>query len=103
MRIPVPRNRLVALTVLGMVLTGGLGLALASPSLLPGDDGPPAQPNASSASLGADAPTPNPDFTPAVQSQPAGGDDHEEYEDHEYGEEEHEEDEYREVEYEDDD
>jgi len=84
MRLPVPRNRLVALTILGMVLTAGLGVALASPSLVLGEDPDPA--TDASPTLGPDAPTPNPDFTPAAQSTGYDGE-HEEYEDHDDDEE----------------
>lgn len=84
MRIPVPRNRLVALTLVGVVLTGGLSVALASPALIPdadegADDGDPG--------LAADAPAPNENFTPDVRSQYAGDDESEEHEEYEeYGE-----------------
>lgn len=92
MNIPVPNNRLVALTLAGALLTtvvaGGLavpGLGLASP----GDTASaPTGANASGQQVAADAPTPNQDFTPAVQTQ--SGYEDGEHED-EYGEEEHEE------------
>ena len=89
MRIPVPRNRLVALTLLGIALTGVLTVVLANPSVL-GDDRSEQQPSASQASVGAsgDVPTPNPNFTPAVQQQSA----YEDHEEHEY--EEHEDDDH---------
>lgn len=79
MRIPVPQNRLVALTLLGIALTALLSVALASPSLLPApddDDG-----DGEDRALGPDAPEPNADFTPAVRDR---GDDRDEYEEHEY-------------------
>jgi hypothetical protein len=83
MNVPVPRNRLIALTVLGVVLTGLVSVTLASPTLLFGDAGD-AQPENSN-TLASDAPTPNESFTPAVQSQDGGGDSEEEerYEEHE--------------------
>ena len=98
MNVPVPRNRLVALTLFGVVFTGLVSVTLAAPNLLPGDDGPDSGQGQSDA-LASDAPTPNENFTPAVQSQ--GGDDgedeeeHEEYEDEddEHDESEHDEDE----------
>ena len=100
MRIPVPTNRLVSLTLAGAVLTGVVALALAAPGLglvdsTMTDDGSPA--------VASDAPTPNEDFTPAVQSGGDGGeheDYEEEYEEHEEEYEEHEE--YEAEEYEDD-
>ncbi|WP_254761538.1 hypothetical protein [Natrinema marinum] len=93
MRAPLPTNRLVSLTLAGAVLTAVVALALAAPGLgLVGDaptDGPTSTP------LASDAPTPNADFTPAVDTQ--GGEYEDEYEDHEeddYEEDEHDEDEY---------
>jgi hypothetical protein len=84
MRLPVPRNRLVALTILGMVLTAGLGVALASPSLVLGENPDPT--TDASPALGPDAPSPNHDFRPAAQSTGYEGD-HEVYEDHDDDEE----------------
>lgn len=85
MRLPVPNNRLVAFTLVGALLTtlvaGGLafpGLGLGQPADQISDDtnGP--------QQAGADAPTPNQDFTPAVQTQSGYDEDHEEeYEEHE--------------------
>lgn len=91
MRIPVPTNKLVAFTLAGalltMVVAGGLavpGLGLASPSdtasAATGTNGSVAQ------QVAADAPTPNQNFTPAVQTQSG-------YEEGEHEGEEHEEDE----------
>lgn len=77
MRLPIPTNRLVALTLLGAVLTTLLAAGLTAPSIFPGTD-PTADP-AQSGTLSADAPTPNPDFTPAIQRAP-GGEEHEEWE-----------------------
>ncbi|MFB6170807.1 MAG: hypothetical protein ABEJ06_06625 [Haloarculaceae archaeon] len=91
MRVPLPRNRLVALALLGALLTGAVSLGLASPALWSGADAPDAG-GAASQQLANDAPTPNADFTPAVQTQSAGG----EHEEHEAYEEEHEEEEHEE-------
>ena len=93
MRIPVPTNRLVSLTLAGAVLTSVVALALAAPGLGVGIDSLADDENPTVAS---DAPTPNEDFTPAVQS--GGG----EHEDDEYDEHEEYEDEYEEYEEEDD-
>jgi len=91
MRIPVPTNKLVAFTLAGALLTtvvaGGLafpGLGLASS----GDTASaPTGTNASEQQVAADAPTPNQDFTPAVQTQSGYEDDEHEEEEHEEGEE----------------
>lgn len=86
MRIPVPNDRLVAFTLVGAVLTAVVagGLAFPIPGLTgPGDGGTvtdrtPAGPS----NAAADAPTPNQDFTPAVQTRSGDGDgDDERYED----------------------
>lgn len=112
MRLPVPRNRLVTLTILASVLTLAVTVGLAYPSLIPGT-GPPqdadvvladsnpsstieeapaastdaststaaaATPDAGDArftpegapSTAAPPPTPNPNFTPAVQTTTGG-------------------------------
>jgi len=83
MQLPLPTNRLVALTLAGAVLTAVVAVGLASPSLFgadtagaTGSDAPPG----ASAQLPPDAPTPNTQFTPAVQT-PSG--EHEEYEGYE--------------------
>lgn len=110
MRIPIPTNRLVALTLVGALLTGIVSLGLASPSLLTGsnaaDDalGAGAQPGGSG-QLAGDAPTPNPDFTPAVQTATGYEDDeHERFEDDDHDEYEGDDEEYEgdDDEYEDD-
>lgn len=86
MRVPLPRNRLVALTLVGALLTGAVAVGLALPGL--GLQ----QPDSGSADAGAqtslptDAPTPNENFTPAVQQSGGGGEheaDEHEYEEHE--------------------
>lgn len=82
MRIPVPRNRLVALTLLGVALTGILSLALASPAVIPSTDNSDGQNH-----IEQDAPSPNPDFTPDVQSQQSDHKEHEEYGEYEEHEE----------------
>ena len=98
MRIPVPTNRLVSLTLAGAVLTGAVALALAAPGLGLGVDSLTDNENPTVAS---DAPTPNEDFTPTVQS--GGEHEDDEYEDHEEDEEDEEDEEYEDHdEYEDD-
>lgn len=88
MRIPVPRNRLVALTLLGALLTTVVagGLVVGDNVSLGDHDDAPATDAPHTAS--ADSPTPNDDFTPAVQTQSG----HEEEEEHEYHEDDEEED-----------
>lgn len=107
MRIPVPNNKLVAFTLAGALLTAVVAGGLALPGIGLGQVGEQSDspgPSASNASQQAasDAPTPNQDFTPAVQTQSGYEDEeHEEYEEHEDeeeyddegGDEEHEEDE----------
>jgi len=108
MRIPLPTNRLVAMTLAGalltMVVAGGLafpGLGLGS--LSDGDIGV----TTGDQQAAGDAPQPNESFTPAVQTGGEGesGDgEYEEYEENEYeDDEEYEEEEegYEEEEYED--
>ncbi|MEF8777402.1 MAG: hypothetical protein V5A36_00680 [Natronomonas sp.] len=102
MRIPVPNNRLVAFTLVGALLTTVVAVGLAAPGLgfgLGTDSPGEAVGTESGASeqIAADAPEPNQDFTPAVQTQ-SSYEEHEEYEegyeddDHdEYEDEEHEE------------
>jgi hypothetical protein len=108
MRLPVPNDRLVAFTLVGALLTtlvaGGLafpGLGLGQPSEPVGDD------TSGSPQAGADAPTPNQGFTPAVRTQSGDVEDHEgeeheeeEHEGEEYEGEEHEGEEYEEDEHE---
>jgi len=72
-RVPLPRNRLVALTLAGAVLTALVAAGLAFP--VPGvtqaadsDSGPTDATPESGSQAAAPAPTPNADFTPAVQS-----------------------------------
>lgn len=93
MHIPVPDNKLVAFTLAGALLTALVAGALAVPGvgLTPADDGTDGSgPNSSYQGTG-DAPTPNQEFTPAVQQ--SGGED-EEYEGEEYEGEEYEDEEY---------
>ncbi|WP_434529931.1 hypothetical protein ACODNH_00420 (plasmid) [Haloarcula sp. NS06] len=97
MRLPVPNNRLVAFTLVGALLTTLVAGGLAFPGLGLGQLADPVSDDINGPQqVGADAPTPNQDFTPAVQTQSGYDEDHEEeyeeHEDEEY-EEEHEEDE----------
>ena len=103
MRIPLPTNRLVAITLAGalltMVVAGGLafpGLGLGS--LSDGDIGV----TTGDQQAAGDAPQPNESFTPAVQTGgngESGDGEYEEYEENEYEEdEEYEEEEYEEEE-----
>jgi hypothetical protein len=97
MRIPIPNNKLVAFTLVGALLTAGIAGALAMPGgglAQSGDQTSSASATASDASqqVAADAPTPNQNFTPEVQTQSGYEDEeHEEYEEHEEDEEEDEE------------
>ncbi|WP_254532836.1 hypothetical protein [Natrinema gelatinilyticum] len=89
MRIPVPTNRLVSLTLAGAVLTSFVALSLAAPGLGLGVD---PLTNDENPTVASDAPTPNGDFTPAVGTQGGGEHEDDEYEEHdEYEEEEYEE------------
>jgi len=112
MRLPVPRNRIVTLSILAALVTGLVTVGLADPSLLtdtspadavtlggsggqvtPAADVAPAAADGSTSSTSANegaagTPTPNPNFTPAVQSATPSGGEHD-WGDHE--EEEHEE------------
>lgn len=102
MRVPVPNNKLVAFALAGALLTAIVAGALAMPGigLTQSGEQDPAGTTASDASqqLAADAPTPNQDFTPAVQTQSGYEDEeHEEHED-EYDEKDGDEDEYEEEE-----
>ncbi|TKX71994.1 hypothetical protein EXE40_05815 [Halorubrum sp. GN11GM_10-3_MGM] len=105
---PVPNNKLVAFTLVGALLTAGVAGALALPGgglaqvgEQPNSPGTTASDASQQAASGV--PTPNEDFTPAVQTQ--SGYEDEEYEEDEYEDEEHEddeEDEYEDEEHEDD-
>ena len=96
MRVPVPTNRLVAFTLAGALLTAVIAGGLAFPGLIPGvsTDSPGDATSADTDAtqrLAADAPEPNQDFTPDVQTQSSSEEhEEEEYED-EHDEEEHEE------------
>lgn len=101
MRIPIPKNKLVAFTLAGALLTAIIAGALAFPIPgvtavdEPGDASGPSSVGAPQAAAGA--PTPSQDFTPAVQTQVSYEDEeHEEYE-----ADEHEDDDEREEEYDD--
>ena len=98
-RIPVPKNKLVAFTLAGALLTTIVAGGLAIPGgglTQAGEQADSPETSASDASqqVAADAPTPNQNFTPAVQTQSGYEDEeHEEYEDGEHeaeDEEEHE-------------
>lgn len=93
MRVPLPRNRLVQLTLVGALLT----TAVAAGLLVPGafDNSPDS--GSSTTTLGPDAPTPNDQFTPATSG---GDDDHVEYEDEHEEDEDDDEDEHEYEEYE---
>lgn len=86
MRVPVPRNKLVALTLAGALLTAVVAGALALPDwglAQAGEqpDSPGTTASDAPRQAAADAPTPNQDFTPAVQTQSGYGDEeHEPYE-----------------------
>ena len=86
MRVPVPKNKLVAFTLVGALLTAGVAGALALPGsgLVQADEQPNSPDTAASDAsqqAASDAPTPNEDFTPAVQTQSGYEDEeHEEYE-----------------------
>ena len=96
MRVPVPTNRLVAFTLAGALLTAVVAGGLAFPGLIPevSTDSPGDATSADTDAtqrLAADAPEPNQDFTPDVQTQSSSEEhEEEEYED-EHDEEEHEE------------
>ncbi|MFB6194733.1 MAG: hypothetical protein ABEI80_01060 [Haloplanus sp.] len=85
MRLPVPNDRLVAFTLAGALLTALVAGGLAFPGLGPGQPVDPVSHDTSRPQqVGADAPTPSQDFTPAVQTQSGyDGDHEEEYEEHE--------------------
>ena len=95
MQIPVPQNRLVEFTLAGALLTAVVAGALAMPGGLAQageqSDTPGTSASDSPQRAAGDAPTPNQDFTPAVQSQSSNEDEeyeaedeHEEHEDEEH-------------------
>jgi hypothetical protein len=97
MRVPVPKNKLVALTLVGALLTAGVAGALVLPGggLVEVGEHPNSPdttaPDASQQAV-SDAPTPNQEFTPAVQTQSGfGEEDQDEYKEDDEDEEEHEE------------
>ena len=92
MRIPVPNNKLVAFTLVGALLTAGVAGLLAMPGgglAQSGEqtDSASTAPSDASQQVADDAPTPNQNFTPAVQTQ-SGYEDEEDEEYEEYEEEE---------------
>ncbi|AXG10584.1 hypothetical protein [Haloplanus rubicundus] len=93
MRLPIPKTKLVAFTLAGALLTAVIagGLAFPIPGVTGGDTGSDSGTQSTGApQSAADVPTPNQDFTPAVQTQTGyEGEEHEEYE--EDDEDEHEE------------
>lgn len=103
MRAPLPTNRLVALTLVGALLTGVVAVGLALPGFGPAvaPDDPTSGDTAGNVAAAAGAPTPNPNFTPAVSGTSGDGDhdddrddeaeEHGEHEDDEHEEEEGEE------------
>ena len=85
MRLPIPKNKLVAFTLAGALLSAVIagGLAFPIPGVTaPGDTGSDSGTESTGApQAAADAPTPNEDFTPAVQTRTGyEGEEHEEYE-----------------------
>ncbi|GAB6862475.1 hypothetical protein ACFR97_16940 [Haloplanus litoreus] len=108
MRLPIPKNKLVAFTLAGALLTAVIagGLAFPIPGVTaPGDTaGDSGTQSTGAPQSAADAPTPNQDFTPAVQTQTGyEGEEHEAYEEDDEDEhEEYEDDEDEHEEYEDD-
>lgn len=73
MKLPLPTNRLVTLTLAGAFVALAASVALATPGLLPRPSG----------GLPADAPYEDPNFTPAVLERSAQGSEHGEWEEHE--------------------
>ena len=94
MRVPVPNNKLVAFTLAGALLTTVVAGALALPGGLGlADEEPETSASDAPQQVAADAPTPNQDFTPAVQTQSGYEDEeHEGYEEEDEGHEEEDED-----------
>lgn len=83
MRLPLPKNRLVALTLFGVVATALVTAAVVTPGAL-GDQTGGAD---TTTSPSADAPQPNQQFTPAVDDGGHGeGDEYEHDEEYEHGE-----------------
>ncbi|GGK77069.1 MULTISPECIES: hypothetical protein [Haloarcula] len=85
MRIPVANNKLVTFTLAGAFLTALVAGGLAFPGVgLGQSDSPGTSPSDASQQVASDAPTPNQDFTPTVQTQSGYEDEeHEEYDEHE--------------------
>jgi hypothetical protein len=106
MRLPIPKNKLVAFTLAGALLTAVIagGLAFPIPGVTAGDTAGDSGTQSTGAPQSAtDAPTPNQDFTPAVQTQTGyEGEEHQEYEEDDEGEHEEREEEHDD-EYEDED
>ena len=105
MRLPIPKNKLVAFTLAGALLTAVIagGLAFPIPGVTaPGDTaGDSGTQSTGAPQSAADAATPNQDFTPAVQTQTGyEGEEHQEYEEDDEDEHEEYEDDEDEGEYE---
>lgn len=100
MRLPVPKNSLVALTLAGALLTAVVAVALTAPGAFGVTQTGPSEPNTDGNALATDAPQPNESFTPAVQTQASG--EHEEEHEESEGDEDSD-DEYEDEEHEDDD
>ncbi|MDQ2074903.1 hypothetical protein RBH20_20480 [Haloarcula sp. H-GB4] len=104
MRVPVPKNTLVAFTLVGALLTAGVAGALAIPGgglaqVGEQDDSPGSTASDAAQQAASDAPTPNQEFTPAVQTQSGYEDEeHEEYEEDDEDEEDENEDDEEEYE-----
>lgn len=81
MRLPLPSNRLVQLTLVGALLTGVVAVGLA----LPADQGPITDEQTTDGQVDATAPTPNQEFTPAVEDS-GGYEEHEESDEDDYEE-----------------
>ncbi|WP_302081352.1 hypothetical protein [Salinibaculum rarum] len=94
MRLPIPRSRLTQLTLVGAILTAAVAAGLLAPGVFGIDQ---QTGGGTTADLGADAPTPNDDFSPSV----ADGGEEDEYEEHDEYEEDDEDDEDEDEEYED--
>ncbi|WP_245154535.1 hypothetical protein [Halorussus marinus] len=93
--IPVPDNKLVAFTLAGALLTAVVagGLATSGGGLVQTDEQADSPGTPASQRVADDAPTPNQDFTPAVQTQSGYEDEEREDREEEREDGEHEEDE----------
>ncbi|MDY6775411.1 MAG: hypothetical protein SV253_04950 [Halobacteria archaeon] len=101
MRVPVPKNSLVVMALIGAVLTGGIayGLATTDSANTGANAGQTVSQdseisNGTVTKLSSNAPTPNQNFTPNVKQQTGYSEEYEEEYDEKYEEEEYEEEEY---------